>query len=301
MSEVHFVGRQAVDSAIVELAATLALDRFGCITALWLHDNLISDDGAAALAALLQEPGCALVELWLGNNRIGPAGAARIAEALRHDASRLTCLGLSGNPLGEDGAAALAQTLREHHRLATADVHGCTGASDGRLLDAVRSFAAFNRRDPTRGRIARDLAAAAGEDGTTSRKEDEETPAAFQRRAEVAEFLAALGREPAQERATAAEKEAWKAIEWKRLCATASSAGEATAKLPGPPEDGERKEAEAEEEGRPEFTIDDEEGGDDAPMADADGDGEADGKEKEEDTPVAAVDGSAEGSATVSV
>jgi hypothetical protein len=84
MSDIHFVGRSAIDSSIVELSNFLTKrDTFGCITELWLNNNLISDDGAVSLAAFLQLPSCALVELWMGDNRIGAAGTSEIAAALR--------------------------------------------------------------------------------------------------------------------------------------------------------------------------------------------------------------------------
>ena len=125
MTEVHFVGRKAIDSCIIQLVGQLQEDRFGCITELWLNDNLISDDGAEVLASFLQLPTCALTELWLGNNEIGPEGSTLISASLsNNENSKLTCLGLYKNPLGNGGATALAQMLRRNHILSTVDIHG---------------------------------------------------------------------------------------------------------------------------------------------------------------------------------
>ncbi len=127
MSEIHYVGRSALDSSVIELSSFLTQrDRFGCITELWLNNNLISDDGASSIAAFLQSPSCALVELWLGDNQIGPVGTAEIAAALStNERSKLKCLGLYKNPIENGGANCLAQMLRTNHTLSTLDVHGC--------------------------------------------------------------------------------------------------------------------------------------------------------------------------------
>eukprot|EP00985_Skeletonema_marinoi_P018139 scaffold10067_cov73-Skeletonema_marinoi.AAC.2 len=127
MSDIHYVGRSALDSSIVELSNFLTQrDRYGCITEFWLNNNLISDDGASSIAALLQSPSCALIELWLGDNRIGAAGTAEIAAALStNERSKLKCLGLYKNPIENGGANCLAQMLRTNHTLSTVDVHGC--------------------------------------------------------------------------------------------------------------------------------------------------------------------------------
>eukprot|EP00984_Skeletonema_dohrnii_P015632 scaffold6778_cov97-Skeletonema_dohrnii-CCMP3373.AAC.8 len=137
MSDIHYVGRSALDSSIVELSSFLTQrDRFGCITELWLNNNLISDDGASSIAALLQSPSCALVELWLGDNQIGAVGTAEIAAALStNERSKLKCLGLYKNPIENGGANCLAQMLRTNHTLSTVDVHGCL--YDGKKNDTV--------------------------------------------------------------------------------------------------------------------------------------------------------------------
>ena len=131
ITEVHFVGRKAIDLHIIELSTfIMSHDTFGSITELWLNDNLISDDGAASIASFLQLPHCALVELWLGSNQIGPAGTTLISASLSdNENSKLKCLGLYKNPIGNGGASTLAQMLRKNHKLTTVDVHGCGSRS----------------------------------------------------------------------------------------------------------------------------------------------------------------------------
>ncbi|MFN5999114.1 MAG: hypothetical protein ACK47Z_18620 [Paracoccaceae bacterium] len=239
ITEVHFVGRMAMDPCIVELSALLKdQDHFGSITELWLNNNLISDDGAAAIASFLESPTCALVELWLGDNRIGPTGTAFIAAALSNN-TKLKCLGLYLNPIGNGGASTLAQMLRKNHTLTTLDVHGCGsrgkggGALEGygckiikskdgteyvatavaprgeddeglvtdqRLLDAIQTFVAFNRIDPTREQAIR---------GFVTRGQ--------QNQIRVSEFISELSSMLPKEKLSDSEKKTWKNCEWERL------------------------------------------------------------------------------------
>lgn len=265
MTEVHFVGRKAIDSSIIELSTLLInRDKFGSITELWLNDNLISDDGAAAISSFLQLPSCSLVELWLGNNRIGPTGTTLIAGALsNNENSKLTCLGLYSNPIGNGGASSLSQMLRRNHSLSTVDVHGCGGrgsgptvldgygckvvkGSDGteyvakvvasiaderdgrvtdhRFLDAIQTFVAFNRIDPTREQVIRGMmASSSGEEGNGASEKQHQT--------HVSKFLSKLCDKPANERLTEEEKRIWKDCEWKRLYVERERAREAKAAL----------------------------------------------------------------------
>ncbi|KAL7553635.1 hypothetical protein ACHAWF_016940 [Thalassiosira exigua] len=255
MSEVHFVGRKAVDSSIVELPTLLMNhDKFGSITELWLNDNLISDDGASAIASFLQSPTCALVELWLGDNRIGPSGTTLLAAALsNNEDSKLKCIGLYKNPICNGGASSLAQMLRGNHTLNTVDVHGCGSrsshqqevlegygckvvkASDGteyvarvvapnyddnkglvtdqRWLDAIQTFVAFNRINPTREQAIRGM--------MTSNKQVQEGSTESineqQQQTNTSKLLAELCNLPANEHLTNAEKRTWKDCEWGRL------------------------------------------------------------------------------------
>ncbi len=238
ISEVHFVGRKATDPCIVELSNLLKNhDHFGSITELWLNNNLISDDGAAAIASFLESPTCALVELWLGDNRIGPTGTALIAAACNN--AKLKCLGMYLNPIGNGGASTLAQMLRKNHTLSTLDIHGCGSSgrgdevlegygckvikvkdgteyvatavaqrgedderlvTDQRWLDAIQTFVAFNRIDPTREKAIR---------GFVTRRQQNHT--------RVSEFISELSGKPPKEKLSDEEKETWKNCEWERL------------------------------------------------------------------------------------
>jgi hypothetical protein len=262
LSDIHFVGRSAMDSSIVELSSFLTRrDMFGCITELWLNNNLISDDGASSIAALLQSPSCALVEVWLGDNRIGPVGTAEIAAALStNERSRLKCLGLYKNPIENGGANCLAQMLRTNHTLSTVDVHGClfdekknstvvvesygcrvVTAPDGteyvakvvatnpeekagyvtdqRLIDAIKTFAAFNRIDPTREQAIRGLSSSNvnNQGAFVGSKLNGSTKNERQHHTIVSKFLSDLCNQPPNEKLTNDEKRKWKECEWERL------------------------------------------------------------------------------------
>lgn len=261
MSDIHYVGRSALDSSILDLSSFLSKrDMFGCITELWLNNNLISDDGASSIAAFLQSPSCALVELWLGDNRIGPVGTAEIAAALStNEGSKLKCLGLYKNPIENGGANCLAQMLRANHTLSTIDVHGClydekknntveesygckvVTATDGteyvakavasnpeekagyvtdqRLIDAIKTFAAFNRINPTREQAIRGLSSsnANGQGAFVGSKLNGSTKNERQHHTIVSIFLSDLCNQPPNEKLTDDEKRKWKECEWERL------------------------------------------------------------------------------------
>lgn len=252
MTEVHFVGRKAIDPSVIQLTSLLANgDRFGCITELWLNDNLISDDGAAVIASFLQLPTCALVELWLGNNQIGPAGTTLLSAALsNNETTKLKCLGLYKNPIGNGGATTLAQMLRKNNTLSTVDVHGCgtrgrgpyvlesygckvVKVSDGteyvarvvapnteedegivtdqRLLNAIQTFVAFNKISPTREQTIRGIMSSNKQEVQDDAIKGENT------KSSISKFLSELSNQPAHEKLTDAEKRTWKTCEWERL------------------------------------------------------------------------------------
>lgn len=261
ISEIHYVGRSADDVSIIELSNFLTnRDSFGCITELWLNNNLISDDGAASIASFLQLPSCALVELWLGENQIGPVGCAEIAASLStNEYTKLKCLGLYKNPIENGGANCLAQMLRNNHTLSTVDVHGClydgkksstvvesygcrvVTASDGteyvasvvasnpeekvgyatdaRLFDAIKTFAAFNRINPTREQAIRGLSSsnANGQGAFVGSDLNGSTRNERQHHTIVSTFLTDLCNQPPNEKLTDGEKRKWKECEWERL------------------------------------------------------------------------------------
>ncbi len=91
------------NSAAIRLATTLATSD---IRVLNLTFNHIGDVGAKAFARALQATP-ALAELGLSSNLITDYGAADLAAALKDERSCLTFLNLSGNMIGDRGATAL--------------------------------------------------------------------------------------------------------------------------------------------------------------------------------------------------
>mmetsp|Transcript_18994 Transcript_18994/g.40052 ORF Transcript_18994/g.40052 Transcript_18994/m.40052 type:complete len:594 (-) Transcript_18994:142-1923(-) len=300
MTEIHFVGRKALNSSIIDLSTLLInQDKFGCITELWLNDNLISDDGAAAIASYLQLPYCALVELWLGNNQIGPTGTTLLSGALsNNEDSQLKCLGLYMNPIGNGGASTLAQMLRRNHILSTLDVHGCGSrggkghevlegygckvakANDGteyvarvvasireerdglvtdhRFLDAIATFVAFNRINPTREQAIRGMMSSNKHVQVESADGSGDEASGNRNQTEASVFLSELCNKPANEKLTDDEKRRWKDCEWKRLHLELERARAAKSALANKLEHGvDVNENNAFEE---EFTIDEEDG-----------------------------------------
>ena len=206
-------------------------------------------------------PRCPIQELWLGQNAIGPNGVALISAALSSNKrSKLKCLGLNQNPIENAGAGCLAQMLRKNHTLITVDVHGCTfdtntsyveetygckviKMSDGkeyvarvdtstaeerggyvtdqRLLDAIATFSAFNKINPTREqaisgltlrnkRANRAKAEAQRDSGFTNANEEEEDTV-------MTSFISQLSSQPLAEQLTDEEKSRWKDCEWQSL------------------------------------------------------------------------------------
>ena len=129
--------------------------------------------------------------------------------------------------------------LRKNHTLSTLDIHGCGSSgrgdevlegygckvikvkdgteyvatavaqrgedderlvTDQRWLDAIQTFVAFNRIDPTREKAIR---------GFVTRRQQNHT--------RVSEFISELSGKPPKEKLSDEEKETWKNCEWERL------------------------------------------------------------------------------------
>ena len=173
--------------------------------------------------------------------------------------TKLKCLGLYKNPIENGGANCLAQMLRNNHTLSTVDVHGClydgkkrstvvesygcrvVTASDGteyvasvvasnpeekvgyatdqRLFDAIKVFAAFNRINPTREQAIRGLSSsnANGQGKFIGSDLNGSTKNERQHHTIVSAFLTDLCNQPPNEKLTDAEKRKWKECEWERL------------------------------------------------------------------------------------
>jgi len=97
---------------------------------LLLGNNIVGDDGAAAIAGFLRERGDSPLDCWyIAGNRIGPRGLAHVCEALATD-TRVTSLWLKRNPLKAAGMPAIAELLRTNTKLEVLDLVNCG------LLDA---------------------------------------------------------------------------------------------------------------------------------------------------------------------
>ena len=97
---------------------------------LLLGNNIVGDDGAAAIAGFLRERGDSPLDCWyIAGNRIGPRGLAHVCDALATD-TRVTSLWLKRNPLKAAGMPAIAGLLRSNTKLEVLDLVNCG------LLDA---------------------------------------------------------------------------------------------------------------------------------------------------------------------
>lgn len=92
------------------------------VVKLYLGNNMLGDDEADALCALLK-PSSPLIELRLHNNSIGSRGGSAIASNLQANA-RLSILVLAHNRLGELAAASFGLTLRYNTALTDLDLSG---------------------------------------------------------------------------------------------------------------------------------------------------------------------------------
>ena len=109
------------------LGAMMHTDR---VKRLLLGNNIVGDDGAAAIAGFLRERGDSPLDCWyIAGNRIGPPGLAHVCEALATD-TRVTSLWLKRNPLKAAGMPAIAGLLRSNTKLQVLDLVNCG------LLDA---------------------------------------------------------------------------------------------------------------------------------------------------------------------
>ena len=121
-ADLDLSSRHLDDSDSRTLAALLAARGASGLRALrrlWLSENRIGDEGAAAILAALQAAGGlhGLTALYLTNNQLGPPTARALADALGGGsgggggAAELVELNLSENQLGDPGLQLLVQKL----------------------------------------------------------------------------------------------------------------------------------------------------------------------------------------------
>lgn len=77
---------------------------------LYVEGNSIGDDGAMALAQVLQQDDCKLQSVFLGANQIRVDGAMALAKTLETNKT-LVKLYLEGNQIGPEGASSFSQVL----------------------------------------------------------------------------------------------------------------------------------------------------------------------------------------------
>lgn len=101
------------------------------IKRLLLGNNIVGDDGAAAIASFIRERKDSPLECWyIAGNRIGPAGIQHVCDALAHD-TKVTSLWLKRNPLKPAGMHPLAALLRENHTIEVLDLVNCGLLDEG--------------------------------------------------------------------------------------------------------------------------------------------------------------------------
>lgn len=97
---------------------------------LLLGNNIVGDDGAAAIAGFLRERHDSPLDCWyIAGNRIGPRGMAHVCDALATN-TQVTSLWLKRNPLKAAGMVPIAGLLRSNTTLEVLDLVNCG------LLDA---------------------------------------------------------------------------------------------------------------------------------------------------------------------
>ncbi|KAJ4454186.1 putative TKL/IRAK protein kinase [Paratrimastix pyriformis] len=88
----------------------------GVLTSLGLRHNNIGPNGASAIAELLMDPSCTIVDVQFKGNAIQSLGALHIAKAIKLNTS-LKVLELQANGLGPSAVIALADALRSNHSI----------------------------------------------------------------------------------------------------------------------------------------------------------------------------------------
>jgi NAD(P)-dependent dehydrogenase (short-subunit alcohol dehydrogenase family)/Ran GTPase-activating protein (RanGAP) involved in mRNA processing and transport len=101
-------------------SVTEALARNTFVTSLLVGADFIGDEGAVAIARLVEE-GAGLENIFVGCNLIGPRGAEALASASLHN-QHLRALWLKRNPIGHHGVQAVARLLIGSRALRTLDL-----------------------------------------------------------------------------------------------------------------------------------------------------------------------------------
>lgn len=233
ITELWLSNNQISDSGAESLASYLEMPRCP-IQELWLGENQIGPNGVALIAAALSSNSKSKLKcLGLNQNPIENAGAGCLAQMLRGNHTLITvdvhgCVYDSNantdNDLEGYGCKVVKMSDGKEYvaRVDTSTAEEREGyVTDMRLLDAITTFSAFNKINPTREQAIRGLmlrnrrakvatAKASQESGVTNaNKEEEQTM--------VSSFLSHLCTLPSTEKLTDEEKRRWKDCEWERL------------------------------------------------------------------------------------
>ncbi|MDA9573948.1 hypothetical protein N9R48_03395, partial [Rickettsiales bacterium] len=101
-------------------ALAQVLEKNSTVTSINLSGNNIGDEGTEALALALKEKST-VTSINLSGNNIGAEGAKALAQVLEKN-STVTSINLSGNNIGAEGAKALAQVLEENSTVTSIDL-----------------------------------------------------------------------------------------------------------------------------------------------------------------------------------
>eukprot|EP01062_Namystynia_karyoxenos_P003220 TRINITY_DN11138_c0_g1_i1.p1 TRINITY_DN11138_c0_g1~~TRINITY_DN11138_c0_g1_i1.p1 ORF type:complete len:463 (+),score=136.48 TRINITY_DN11138_c0_g1_i1:45-1433(+) len=101
------------------------------LTALYLANNQLGDDGTCVLLAALTEHQSTVRCVDLARNGISPAGAAHVADCVADDDCQIIRLDLTGNPLGDDGWAVVRDAVPRAVSLRWLTLRACGIADAG--------------------------------------------------------------------------------------------------------------------------------------------------------------------------
>jgi len=199
---------------------------------LWLGKNRIGPEGCTLISAALcnNADDSKLKCLGLYLNPIGNGGASTLAQMLRKNHTITTldvhgCIYEEKNGVGKEGGR--SHEVVEHygcHRffdpndgkeyiarvVESNSVERAGFVTDERFLDAIKTFTAFNRINPTREQAIRGMMGSNKQEISNGEGENCEP-------SNASKFLSDLCQKPADERLTQEEKCSWKEVEWTGL------------------------------------------------------------------------------------
>ncbi|KAF6000927.1 RAN GTPase activating protein 1 [Cyanidiococcus yangmingshanensis] len=130
----------AADAIRLVVEALTRSDKRVVLRKLHLFNNLLEDDGAMALAPLLERASM-LEDFRFASLRVSRRGAAAVGRALAHGTQTLRRLDMADNTLGVDGSQALASALARQADLEELYLRDCllTDAGARYVLEALLS------------------------------------------------------------------------------------------------------------------------------------------------------------------